>query len=57
MSDIPDRWSGVRLLDAVTSVDDELVLEEPELPVAFTLLDRASFSESDELLILKIKIK
>ena len=58
MSDIPDRWSGVRSPGAVAPTDDELVLEdEPELSVTFTQPYRASFSESDGLLLLKIKKK
>lgn len=53
---MPDRWLGVRSLEAAASpVDDELVLEVGlELPVTSKLPDKASFSESDKSLILKI---
>lgn len=54
MSELPDRWSGVRSLGAVASlVDDDLVLEvELELSGTSTLPDTLSFSESDKSLIL-----
>ncbi|GMN64705.1 hypothetical protein TIFTF001_033765 [Ficus carica] len=49
ISEIPDRWSGVRSLGPVASpADDEPILEvEAALPAASTLSDKLMFSESD----------